>query len=74
MDEIYLPLGLPKDPMVTDDRPKPEAPSFMDDPRPAEVLENVTGMQRHKGYWRRTFIDPVSTVIERFLFAARSIS
>lgn len=74
MDEIYLPEGFPKGPMVTDDRPKPETPAFMDDPRPTEVLENITGVQRHKGYWRRTFIDPVSSVIERFLLGARSIS
>lgn len=74
MDDIYVPAGMPRDPLVTDDRPQPEIPAFNDDVRPVQVLENVTGVTRRKGYWRRTIIDPVTQVIDRFLLAARSIS
>lgn len=74
MDDIYVPAGVPRDPLVTDERPQPEIPAFADDVRPVQVLENVTGVKRRKGYWRRALIDPVTQAIERVLFAARSIS
>jgi|GEM_PF-3364600 len=74
MNDIYVPAGVPRDPLVTDDRPQAEVPAFNDDVRPVQVLENVQGVTRRKGYWRRTIIDPVTHVIERVLFAARSVS
>lgn len=61
-------------PMLTDARPRPEIPAFADDPRPADVLAGVIGIQRRKSSWRRHVVDPVADFIDQLLFAARSIS
>lgn len=74
MDDIYIPAIIAKEPMITDQRPRPETPAFADDPRPALVLENVVGLRRRRSVLHRALIDPVSDFMDRLVLAARSIS
>lgn len=69
IDSILLRDGT----LITDERPRASADSFMDDPRPAELLANIEGLQRRRGQWRR-LLSPVNDLFERLLLAARSIA
>lgn len=59
--------------LITDERPRASAEPFMDDPRPAELLANIEGLQRRRGQWRR-LLSPVNDLFDRLLLAARSIA